>query len=319
MAEHREEDECIAMLDADESVYALAVVGDVIAVGGAMDSILLWDGESDTCAHKLSGHENSVLAMEPLVQGAALASGSHDETVKIWEPLAGICTATLAAEGGSIYCLAEIADGSLAAGTKDGAVQIWDVEAQICVQTLDLGRQSTVLSAISLGAGLLATGSQDGHVAIWDTSAGNCVAALESSGRSVSALALCGSPGTFTLAAGYGDASVRVWDVPAKRCIYTLPDASEQAPLRTPRHILRASLDSSQPPLEGHDAAVLSLLGLGPEKLVSGSVDATIKVWDLISRKEIATYAHEGTVDAVAMWHDQLVTGSDSMVRIWTV
>jgi WD40 repeat protein len=121
------------------------------------------------------------------------------------------------------------------------------------------------------------------------------------------------------LAAGYGDASVRVWDVPAKRCIYTLPDASEQALLWTPRHILRASLDSSQPPLEGHDAAVLSLLGLGPEKLVSGSVDATIKVWDLISRKEIATYAHEGTVDAVAMWHDQLVTGSDSMVRIWTV
>merc|ERR1719421_235551 len=104
----------------------------------------------------------------------------------------------------------------------------------MCVQTLDLGRQSTVLSAISLGPGLLASGSQDGHIAVWDTIAGTCVAVLESQSRSAAALALCG---TLTLAAGYGDANVRVWDILAKRCMYSLPDASEQAPLRTPRHL----------------------------------------------------------------------------------
>ena len=43
-----------------------------------------------------------------------LASGSHDKTIKLWNPASGACEATLEGHAWTVNALAVLADGRLA-------------------------------------------------------------------------------------------------------------------------------------------------------------------------------------------------------------
>jgi WD40 repeat protein len=74
--------------------------------------------------------------------------------------------------------------------------------------------------------------------------------------------------------------------------------------------------------LVGHRYSVNALAVLSDGRVVSGSVDKTVRVWDVESGQVLATLAgHEGPVRAVAVLSDgRVVSGSvDKTVRIWDV
>ena len=77
------------------------------------------------------------------------------------------------------------------------------------------------------------------------------------------------------------------------------------------------------PPSEG--TSVVNSVAFSPDgkTLASGSEDATIKLWDVASGKELRTLAgHSGCVDSVAFSPDgkTLASGSDdSTIKLWDV
>ncbi|MGE3822505.1 MAG: WD40 repeat domain-containing protein, partial [Isosphaeraceae bacterium] len=73
--------------------------------------------------------------------------------------------------------------------------------------------------------------------------------------------------------------------------------------------------------LEGHGARVNAVAALGDGRVVSGSEDGTVRVWNLSTGDATVLAGHGGSVRGVAAWgHHGVVSGSDDgTVRLWNL
>jgi WD40 repeat protein len=108
-------------------------------------------------------------------QSHLLATGSEDQTAKLWDLATGHLRHTLIGNAGTVGDVAFSPDGRMSAtGNAQGFVTIWDVAS---------GRRHDWLQgvwgplAFSPGGRLLAT-AQDNQVKLWDTHSWNAVRAL---------------------------------------------------------------------------------------------------------------------------------------------
>jgi WD40 repeat protein len=282
----------------------------------------------------LRGHSDE---LEPVLfspQGKLVASGSHDGTVRLWDPRTGRALAVLQ-EHHPIYALAWSPDGrTLSAGGKATTVTLWDVQAR---------RKTTALHGATLGIDSLAfspdgtklVGGRGRILTFWDIASRQVIATLKGPYTGFRTAAF--SPDGTILATGDRESGVRLWDVARRRQIATLrghsanvtcvafsPDgrtlasASDDDTLRlwdVPEHREEAIL-------RGHRSVVYAV-AFSPDgkALASGSDDLTIKLWDVATREERTTLrGHHGTVRSVAFSPDgkTLASGSrDSTVKLW--
>ncbi|KAH8743408.1 WD40-repeat-containing domain protein [Diaporthe sp. PMI_573] len=90
--------------------------------------------------------------------GQRLASGSGDNTVKVWDAATGAYMQTLEGHGLPVTSAAFSADGQrLASGSHDKTVKVWDVATGACAQTLEIDRVITHLSFDPMTNSLLST------------------------------------------------------------------------------------------------------------------------------------------------------------------
>ena len=75
----------------------------------------------------LDGHREDVDSLAISPDGRILASGSRDNSVKLWNLATLKEQATLADQGGWIWALGFTPDGKLAIGVGNGSVKVWDV------------------------------------------------------------------------------------------------------------------------------------------------------------------------------------------------
>ena len=79
----------------------------------------------------LFGRERGGVGAALAVLGAGrLASGSEDNTVKIWDVAAQRCVATLEGHRDWVLALAVLDAGRLASGSRDNTVKIWSAEGK---------------------------------------------------------------------------------------------------------------------------------------------------------------------------------------------
>jgi WD40 repeat protein len=77
--------------------------------------------------HTLRGHSGVVNSVAYSPDGQRLASGSDDQTVKVWDTATGLETLTLTGHVGSVECIVFSPDGHLlASASEDGTVKVWD-------------------------------------------------------------------------------------------------------------------------------------------------------------------------------------------------
>ncbi|KAH6988601.1 hypothetical protein EDB80DRAFT_172177 [Ilyonectria destructans] len=252
--------------------------------------------ESDwnACLQTLEGHGGPVWSVALSADGQRLASGSFDNTVKVWDVATGACVQTLEGHNGPVQSVAFSADGQhLASGSNDNTIKVWDAAIGACVQTLE-GHDGPAQSvAFSTDGQHLASGSFDNTVKVWDAATGACVQTLEGHGVPVWSVAF--STDGQRLASGSDDNTVKVWDVATGACV------------QTP---------------EGHDRPVWSVaFSADGQRLASGSFDNTVKVWDAATGAYMQTLeGHNGPVQSVAFSADgqRLASGSnDNTIKVW--
>ncbi|MEM1253370.1 MAG: BTAD domain-containing putative transcriptional regulator [Cyanobacteria bacterium P01_H01_bin.21] len=243
--------------------------GSLLASGGDDHRIRLWDNQTGQCLRILQGHQNTVRAVQwqPDVtsnlsnkQSEAtseiLASGSFDQTVRLWSPRADASLKVLQGYRNGLQALAwHPSDAVLASGGHDRQVRLWDPYSGQCLTVLS-GHSRPVWSVAWSQGGQLASGGDDQTIRLWNLETNQIDAVLK--GHQGSIWGLAWHPTNATLASASHDQTVRLWDTETGRCLTTL---------------------------KGHESFVRTL-AWSPDGqiLASGSYDQTLRLWDMATR-----------------------------------
>src|SRR5262249_30268495 len=148
--------------------------------------------------------------------GQVLASGGHDDLVRLWESATPAEWAVLPARAGRVRAVAFAPAGrALAAGCDRGgrgAVRLWGPATGGERAELPEAEPAAAV-ALSPDGRLLAAGGSDGAVRLWDPAAGRGRGEWKGHAGPVAAVAF--SPDGATLASAGDDGTVRLWDVAA--------------------------------------------------------------------------------------------------------
>ena len=209
----------------DWEISCAAVLwGDRVVTGhNEHGDIQLWSlGSGGVAAGVLQGHTDDVLSLAVVGGGTAqrlLASGSDDDSVRLWDVDAGTCTAVLSGHMDSVRCLADLGGGRLLSGSDDGSLRVWNTATGACLAVVQnahgAGQGGRINAACVLPDGA-ATGSGGGSVQRWKWDEGASAltpdgAALRLGGGAVWSLAAAPGPdGALQLLAGSRDGSLRV-------------------------------------------------------------------------------------------------------------
>lgn len=286
--------------------------GQWIASSSDDATIRIWSLEQEHTVQVLSGHRRSIWSIswhtiadsesttrdDSLIfdeSKSLLASGSHDQTVKLWNPTTGNCIRTLHGHTNSLRDLTWNRVGTmLASVTHSRQVKLWNTTTGHAVDS-PIGRGETAWTVAwnpsADNQHLLAVSNDNIH--IWDSRTRRHLKALK--GHRGWIWWMAWSPNGRLIASAADDQTVRIWEVASERCLQVL---------------------------EGHQGWVRSLTWSGCGLYIaSGSEDKTIRIWEVSSGDCLHVLrGHTGAIRSISWnpYHARVVSGSyDQTIKLW--
>ena len=241
----------------------------------------------------LTGHTSDVLSVVFSPDGQTLASGSFDNTIRLWDVATGTELKKLIGHTDWVWGVGFSPDGqTLVSASVDKTVRLWDI-ATGTHETLARHRDAVSSVSFSPDGQTLAGGSLDNTIHLWDVTTG--IHRKMPIGHTGLVWDVSFSPDGRTLASGSADSTIHLWDVTTgiQHQIFT-----------------------------GHTQSVYSV-SFSPDgqTLASGSADRIIRLWDVTTGTQRQTLTgHTDTVLSVSFSPDgqTLASGSaDNTIRLW--
>uniref|UniRef100_A0A669DPQ2 Notchless protein homolog 1 n=1 Tax=Oreochromis niloticus TaxID=8128 RepID=A0A669DPQ2_ORENI len=279
---------------------AFSPTGKYLASGSGDTTVRFWDLTTETPHHTSRGHTHWVLSIAWSPDGKKLASGCKNSQICLWDPVTGaqigktltghtkwitwLCWEPLHLNPECRY---------LASSSKDGSIRIWDTVLGRCEKILT-GHTQSVTCVKWGGDGLLYTSSQDRTVKVWRAKDGVQCRTLQGHAHWVNTLALSTDYVLRTGAFEPANATVNPQDLTG-----SLEELKEKA-------------------LDRYN----KVRGSAPERLVSGSDDFTLFLWNPAQdKKPLARMTgHSALVNEVLFSPDTRLLASasfDKSVKIW--
>jgi len=264
--------------------------------GSSSNSISLWNVSQSKAEREFAVPRPSRFVPDQVAlsaDGKLIAGGGRDSTIKLWDAATGRELFTLAGHKKGIWDLAFSPDGKLLASAgQDADIKLWSTATGQEVNTLTAHSGGVGAIAFSSDGKKLASGSQDRMILLWNVAAGDSGVAYLGHQEWVNAVAF--SPDGTKLASGSLDGEVRIWEVPVR--------GPQEEPV-----VIKRPLQT----LTGHTGGINSLTFNADGKLlISGSSDASMKLWDVSTGRELASLFSMDQQDWLVLTPDGLFDGS---------
>jgi WD40 repeat protein len=285
------------------------------------------------------GHSDEVNAVAWSPNGKLIASGSRDDTAKVWNSNTGITIYTSSSQHNWIFGVVWSPNGQqIASASADNTVQVWNATTGQHLLTYPGHSAAVYAVAWSPDGKHIASGSLDKTIQIWDVLSGNRL--LTYKGHSAGVLAVAWSYDSSRIASAGADKTVQVWDAATGMSsqIYGNHSSGVTTVEWSPdgQYIASGSIDETVRVWDaatigktftftyaGHSDGVNSVAWSPDGKLIaSGSADRTIQVWNTARTFSFTYRGHSNSVHAVA-WSpiDRFIASAsaDKTVRVWRV
>ncbi|KAF5365778.1 hypothetical protein D9758_003159 [Tetrapyrgos nigripes] len=298
-----------------------------ILITGSYDrTARVWNLETGVELHCLKGHSRAIRALQ--FDEVKLITGSMDSTLKVWDWRRGKCVRTLTGHTEGVVCL-NFDSNVLASGSVDTTIRVWNLRT---------------------GGAFTLRGHCDwvNSVLLWDSNTSSVPSPSSPTSSNVFDIPGCAAPqidpGKMLFSAS-DDGTIKLWDLTLRTCVrqftghvgqvqslkLLLSDECDGAASDEPEEgsLTPAKLDSQD---EGTPVPSCSKDKVTPSPfpsssksksknpvLVSGSLDNTLKAWDIETGKTIRTYfGHIEGVWDVTGDKMRLVSGSqDRTIKVW--
>lgn len=308
-----------------------------ILITGSYDrTVRVWNIETGLEVRCLRGHTRAVRALQ--FDEAKLITGSMDHTIRVWNWRSGECIRTLEGHTEGVVCL-NFDSNVLASGSVDTTVKVWNFRTgeaftlrghRDWVNSVRLWESEGPADAeMACGSGnepricqgtLLFSASDDGTIRLWDLARRTCVRQFMGHVGQVQSLKLlqvderC-DEGTSRQERRNADNNIAH--------VAQVGNASNPFEVCT---VITHDVDSEgMEDIQSLDLVTREVLAGSSRKrakrpvLISGSLDNTIKVWDIDTAKATQTlFGHIEGVWAVASDKLRLISGShDRTIKVW--
>ena len=128
---------CFRTVTLDNPIWALTCWTDIIAIGLETGGIITLDGSTGGQIAVFPGHPRWVRSLAFSPDGTSLVSGSHDNTVKLWDIQTGGVVKTFYGHTHWVVSVSVSADCSIiASGSWDETIRLWDIKTGECCQVI---------------------------------------------------------------------------------------------------------------------------------------------------------------------------------------
>lgn len=242
---------------------------------------------------KLQGHSDEIYAAAFSRDGKLIATGSDDQTVRVWDANTGAALKKLTGHQWRVTSVDFVPDSDLVISASwDQTIKVWDLTAEPERIVLPAHTDAVTCMTVNEEAGLMATGARDGSVRIWQIDGMNTIHEFHDHEKPVQDVAF-NDNGTRIASASW-DATIRVRD-----------------------------LENDDPPLvlRGHTGMVLAARFVpGTSTLLTGSPDNTIRVWNTDAGKLMRVIeGHDDHIHTIRFRPDnqQFASSGHRSIRLW--
>ncbi|KAJ6501933.1 WD40 repeat-like protein [Mycena sanguinolenta] len=310
-------------------LYTYPATGVQVLFTGSRDrTVREWNLTTGLVERVIAGvHTSSILSI--CVHDGFVASAGSDRRVAVWDLAQNALVKIIADHHDSVLCVR--LDGKrLVSCSKDRTVRTYsfpDLTPQFV-----LGAHRAAVNAVSLSDTLIVSGSGDRSVRLWDAATGKLLRTFEN--HHTRGIASIDFMAPYVVS-GSSDKHLRLFDITTFQGWSTSPEYDVGPPPAAPLVALAPSAvvcsvcgnPAAEPgrtraaPQRCHvHADLVRSVALGPDFVLSGSYDLTIKVWDRQTGALVAdlTGGHSGRIFCVGFDCTKIVScGEDQRICVW--